>query len=585
MRADVGFYANVLDTMSGGVLTLDAKGVITTLNRRASLLLGVAPEDVVDRTFAEVFFGEEGTDAFSEAVLAAIYEQEMLHHRRIAYQAGGRDLQFDVTTAVLRGDGGTRLGVLIVFDDVSEVDRLRAAEAAMADELKQNHGQLQTAYLTLEEKTQRLETIGKRLRLAQLAGTAIVLLGIGGIGWMATGRSLLPQFGGGQPAEVAQGTNTVTIQRAPVSARIGIVGALEPGDTVSVVAPFDGLVKERRFEYGNRVERGDVLFVMDTGELENKLREARSTFITADQKLREVMTWASGTEVSRARRAVATADVALEDARQRMNETKRLLERGIVAEQELRSAQQQERSSASQQEAAVQDLAATMMRGNADNRRLAELQHETAKFRLGELEGQFKQAQIVAPVAGVALLPPQGGGGGGDGKSNRMERGARLSQGQAALLIGNLERLAVRAKIDEVAIVKVKAGLRAEITADALSGFSAGGRVTAVSSQGTLDGSGRPPTFDVLISLDPLPADAAAIVRVGMTANVSILAYENPSAIIVPAYAVREEGAERFVMVAAGAQTRRVPVEVVRATENGVEIKGALEDGAQVVLP
>src|SRR5207237_5174461 len=53
-----------------------------------------------------------------------------------------------------------------------------------------------------------------------------------------------------------------------------------------------------------------------------------------------------------------------------------------------------------------QDLTATLARGGADSRRLAELELENAKARLADVQRQADGTIVRAPVAGVIVKPP-----------------------------------------------------------------------------------------------------------------------------------------------------------------------------------
>jgi 2-oxoglutarate dehydrogenase E1 component len=127
----------ILDNMRGGVLSIDLKGRLTTFNPAAEKLLGLESEEVVGRTFAEVFLEISGSDDFVQVVLDAIYDDAVTHHQRVEFPSHEGTRRLDMTTSFLfAGDRGSqrrqRVGVVAVFDDVTEVESLREFARAMA---------------------------------------------------------------------------------------------------------------------------------------------------------------------------------------------------------------------------------------------------------------------------------------------------------------------------------------------------------------------------------------------------------------------------------------------------------------------
>lgn len=130
---------------------------------------------------------------------------------------------------------------------------------------------------------------------------------------------------------------------------------------------------------------------MDTGEMEVKLRESRSSYIKAQAKLKELEEWDKGTEVVRAKRTFAGAE-------SKLKETKLLYEKGIVARNEYETAREQ---LINQKE----ELANVLKKGSAENVRIARLEFQNAESRLTELENQIKEAVVKAPVGGIVIQP------------------------------------------------------------------------------------------------------------------------------------------------------------------------------------
>jgi len=585
LRAGDALDEAIIANMDDAVMTVDTTGTVVAYNPAAARVFGLPADEVIGARFAEVFFGDEGRDAFNEVVLDAMYEARTVHRRIVDYRCHGGDLKLDVTTTQLLDDEGRRLGVIVVASDETELERLRAAEAAFTDRLKAQHQELQASYRKLEESAARLDAMARRVQVVRLAATGFVFLLFAGLAWIVWDSGSVP--GGAVASTGAAGERPVMeVRPTPVRSTVAVVGRLEPGEIVNVVAPFDGKIRERRFVYGSRVERGDVVIVMDTTELEIKVRESRSTYIKARQQLDDVKGWEHGAEMSRARRQVESAQESLSSLQTKMAETKRLLDKGIVAAQEYRGLEEQLGNQQRALESARQDLAATRRKGTSEYVRLAEYEHENARTRLAQLEAQLENAVVRAPVSGIALEPPPSEE--KSAGSGRIEVGGQASAGRTMFAIGGLESFTVRAKIDEVDINKIRVGQSVRVSGDAFADMPMTGHVETVSSQAASQGGGGQglPSFDVVVKIDSLAVEQRERVRVGMSADLSIVTYESPQAIVVPASALRRGPEGPYVQVPAGdgGPPRDLPVRTGITTMSGVEVVSGLAPGERIYV-
>ena len=94
-------YGRILDSMTCGVMFIDAEGVISEFNPVAAELLGLHPRSVVQRSFAEVFLGDETFEEFSEIVLSAMYDGSVGYQRVANVAVEGRTMPLSVATSFL----------------------------------------------------------------------------------------------------------------------------------------------------------------------------------------------------------------------------------------------------------------------------------------------------------------------------------------------------------------------------------------------------------------------------------------------------------------------------------------------------
>lgn len=127
--------------MSEGVMALGMDGVINYVNAAAGEILDRAPSEMVGKKFAHCFLQYSENDAFIQIILNAICDSTVLHRRVVSFFTGTETRQLHVTTSYLHHEG-ERIGVIAVFDDVSELTELRDTVGAM-ERIKELNRQLE----------------------------------------------------------------------------------------------------------------------------------------------------------------------------------------------------------------------------------------------------------------------------------------------------------------------------------------------------------------------------------------------------------------------------------------------------------
>jgi len=583
-------YKNILENMSDGVMTIGLDGRIMTFNSAAEKILNLKREDALNRSFGEVFLMREGNDDFNQMILNAVYESEKIHNAVVSYNTGEKILTLVVTASFLQSyEVGERknVAVIVVFNDITEVERLRIAEVQLTEELRGKHKELQNAYLELEDTNKNLHTALKKVQVVRIFATVFVILFFLSLGFFVWKRASSPlQWLAREIPTAGRDVAMVksfVVTPGPVSNSIALKGTLKPIKIVNITSPFNGTVKEKFFEYGQTVRKGDLLLRMDTSETELKLREAKIVYIKADDRLKELTDWESGDEVSKAKRSVTKAKLSLDIQKKILEETEALFKKGIVPATEYENAKQQFTSTKMDYESAELELKSTIAKGQGDNLNIANFELENARQKLKELEMQLKQSDIYAPVSGTIILTELADK---EKKGKAIEKGASFSQGEILLSIGDAEGLSVTTNVDEIEVTRIKKGQEVRVTGDAFPEILKG-KVFHISSQaGKGEGERKTPSFELSVAIDKLSPEQREKIRLGMSANMEILIYNNPNALLVPIHAVKIEGKDRYVMVTdkSTKELKKVKVETGVTTLDSVEITKGLSSGDGIAL-
>ena len=118
----------VLKSVAAGVISIDEKGVVTTINTSAEQMLNISGETALDKTFSEVLSKE-----YVEWIEELLKEIKSSHKDYIEKQhtlnLQGRSLTLLINLTVLRDEEGAPLGVVAVFDDLTQLMRAQRMAA------------------------------------------------------------------------------------------------------------------------------------------------------------------------------------------------------------------------------------------------------------------------------------------------------------------------------------------------------------------------------------------------------------------------------------------------------------------------
>jgi multidrug resistance efflux pump len=300
---------------------------------------------------------------------------------------------------------------------------------------------------------------------------------------------------------------------------LSVVGTIEAGDIVTVTAPFDAGIKEKKFSFDTQVLQDQLLLTLDTTDLLTRLQEAKVGMLKAAKTLRELENWEKGTEVARAQRGSVLARQQVEQAKRKVREAETLLEKGIIPRSEYDGLIEQLNSYQAQLAAALDDVRATSERASKSNYEIARIEYEQAQAKYKDLSDSLAFGKIKAPRAGIIAKVPVTS----SQAPAMLEVGSRIAKGQLLFNIISMDKLKVSAKINEVDIVDLAPGMKVEISMDSQDLSVAEGRISEISAQAVQSGGASgSASFDIKIEISELNAEQRRRLRVGMSCNVNI---------------------------------------------------------------
>ncbi len=308
------------------------------------------------------------------------------------------------------------------------------------------------------------------------------------------------------------------VKRKDLKSKITASGKIQPETMVKISANIPARIISLPVKEGQKVEKGQLLVLLDKTRYVANVERARSSLKSAISNLKKVE--------GDYRRA------------------KELYEKGLTSESEMELLQ-------AQYEAAKSGV-------------------EQGRASLKEAEDDLSKCTITSPISGLITKLNK--------EEGEMVLGAQFQE-DVIMVVADLSKIEAQVDVDETDVVDVKPGQKARIEVDALPDTVLHGLVKEISNTATTTGYGTQEevtNFKVKVSvLDPLPS-----LRPGMSATVDIITAHHPEALSVPIQSVvmrpplKEEG---DTLSTKGKKSK--PVEVVFVVKDGTAHQREVKTG------
>lgn len=147
----------VLRNVSAGVISIDSKGFITMINRAAEKMLGINSSKIVGRRYDEVLLPDHLV--LADSVLHEMRENGAgFIEKQIDVMKKEQALTILITVTEVRDDEGREMGLVLVFEDITQLQRAERAAAwrevarRMAHEIKNPLTPVQLSAQRLQRK-------------------------------------------------------------------------------------------------------------------------------------------------------------------------------------------------------------------------------------------------------------------------------------------------------------------------------------------------------------------------------------------------------------------------------------------------
>lgn len=357
----------------------------------------------------------------------------------------------------------------------------------------------------------------------------------------AAGKMLL-----GNNKEVTPFVATQVLETGSIQNRLAITGPISGTDSVDVVSNLHAEVMELRVKEGDRVEKDQILAVVDSSNLEKEVEIAQNAYNLAVATKNE--------QQKQAEQGFAKAMQDCQAAKRALDRTAVMVQAGSEPPVNLEQAQN------TYADAVRQVNSFTLVNGKPAANESYDLQIKNAEFELETKKEALESAQIKSPIAGTVVRVNTKVGQFADKPENE----------KPMFIIENLDQLELEIKVSEYSIGKVAVGQPVTIHADILNGKEVSGVVASISPTGEEKGNGS--TERVIPTIVAITDPDTRLIA-GITARAEIVLEEAEDTLVIPISALlQKEDGSMYVQKVENQILTWIPVETGVESDINIEI-------------
>lgn len=349
----------------------------------------------------------------------------------------------------------------------------------------------------------------------------------------------------------------ISLKRENSHKSLYFAGTIQALHESVVVSPMDAVIDKMPFHYGQMVSPGEVIFTLNSIELQHQYDETLTEYLKAKDNFTVTQAKFRGTE--------------------------HLWDAGLIAKNNFlseKSGLNTARMTLMQSTKKLTDMLEKMdaSHTHTDLSKLNMAQFEKIRQVLSD---KHNLIQVKAASAGILLYPPKSTS---DDKSGQLNIGSAVKAGQALAVLGDLRGIRVDIDVPEIDIANIHPGMKAMITGVALGKVRLQGKLTDVNAQAFAGTSNALPSFKAVVEVKQLREEELAQVKVGMSASIELIV-EEKATFSIPIGAITHENGQNWVTLEEADGKKRLKKITIGTTDvDTVIVESGLSDGDVLVI-
>ena len=367
--------------------------------------------------------------------------------------------------------------------------------------------------------------------------------------------------------DVVVSVKVAKVEKGPVAKEISAIGTASAAKQSTVAASISAQITEMGILKNALVQKGDVVAVLASKDLEAQRREAMAALDEAKLNLETLQKVTIPQTSAQTEKDLADAKAGADNARAVYERRKDLYAKGGISLKELEASKLALDNAENNLHLIQKNARLNTGAVNPNARAIAETKIRQAEDHLKNIEAQAGLAVIRAPITGIVT-------------DQFQFQGEFASAGAKLITIADISEIIVKAEFADSAIAGMKTGDEVTIYPNTAPDESISGRVTLISR--STDPMNR--TVEVWANF----ANGRGLLRPGDSAKFVVAASPQNDALTVPVSAVQFEAANSddgtVMTVDANSIAHEIKVKTGIKTADKVQILEGLNEGDTVVI-
>lgn len=338
--------------------------------------------------------------------------------------------------------------------------------------------------------------------------------------------------------------NVSIVQKSEIDRIEVYTGRIKPAQQVDVTSKSFGEVEKVFFDVGDRVNEGDILFVMDKKSVENNIEALKNQIQS---------------QLNQSGASLDSSRVQYEDAKKNYDKMVKLFEEGAISKQQLEQAELAYNQAQIAYQSSQKNFGLVTGKtpdGNSTSKNSLEAQLEIAKETLEDFE-------VNSPISGIVA-------------ARNIEYGEMANSSLPSFSIVDIDTVYLEVNIPEKYINRISLNQQVSVNIEAVGDKAYNGTITNISP--TADEQ----TYTYAVRIEIANKDGA--VKGGMFARAEFAFEGKKSAVVIPRNALELEGNQWYALTVEGDIVKKVYVTIGIDNGKEVEVVSGLQEGQQLIV-
>jgi HlyD family secretion protein len=361
---------------------------------------------------------------------------------------------------------------------------------------------------------------------------------------------------------VIKTVTTAAAQNSSIEISVEYPGMIKPLDEIMISSKIAGRVEDVKVSIGQQVNKGDVLFTLESEEVKAQYNQSQAALESAKANYNLTAGSSLSQKITQTESALQTAEVQYRESKDAYDKTKTLFDEGVVAKQDLDNAKNRFDIANIQLNNAKDNLNLLKNSVGPESIKVASGQVDQAKASVSLASTQLQNVIVTSPISGIVSL-------------RNIEPGELVSGAVPAITIINSKELITEINVIDKVALKLQKNQKISVKVNSEVEKTFVGIIDTISPSA----DSRTQLYNIKVKIQ----NPDSIIKSGMFAKVLIPQEKKDNTVVVPNSAIVIENGVQYVYTVQNNIVKKKAVTIGLSNTSITEITSALNAGELVI--